>query len=178
MCPCEEDNQDEEITIFDEGESVKVIVDPDSFSSQYPNMIPSVRYKTSANANHNLCKDTFVLNYITYIIDDEHPIKPCIYPKPQHFKGMQLHVQSLAIIIHKVTKDKVCFTALPNTYFLDDDGVLNQSVREGVHICKAMVVPKMPQQPVLTPMHDPLGQNGTMRLYNYIRQFYFWHELK
>ena len=27
-------------------------------------------------------------------------------------------------------------------------------------------------------MHDLLGHNGTMRLYNYIRCFYFWHKLK
>ena len=65
-----------------------------------------------------------------------------------------------------------------NNYFLDDDGVLCQSVREGVLICKAMVGPKMLWQFVLTTMHDLLGHNGTMRLYNYIRQFYFWQELK
>ena len=27
-------------------------------------------------------------------------------------------------------------------------------------------------------MHNLLGHNGTMRLYNYIRWFYFWQELK
>ena len=27
-------------------------------------------------------------------------------------------------------------------------------------------------------MHDLLGHNGTTRLYNYIKQFYFWQELK
>ena len=39
----------------------------------------------------------------------------------------------------------------------------------GSKICKAMVVSKMLQQLVLTMMHNLLGHNGTMRLYNYIR---------
>ena len=82
---------------------------------------------------------------------------------------MQLHDQSLATIIHKLRKDKVCSTGLLNIYFLDDDSVLYQSVREGVHKSKAMVVPKMLQQLVLTTIHHPLGHNGTTRLYNYIR---------
>ena len=55
---------------------------------------------------------------------------------------MQLHDQSLAIIMHKLRKDKVHPTALQNTYLLYDDGVLCQSVREGAHTYKAMVVPK------------------------------------
>ena len=33
-CPCEEDDQDQEITIFDEGESIEVTVNPESFSPQ------------------------------------------------------------------------------------------------------------------------------------------------
>ena len=131
-CPHKEDDQDQEITIFDKGESIKVAVDPDSFSSPDPNMILSVTNKTSTNANHNLDKDTFVLDDITYVIDDGHPIKPQIYLTPQHIKRMQLHNQSWAIILHKLRKDKVCCTALPNTYFLDDDSELYQSVRKKV----------------------------------------------
>ena len=94
-------------------------------------MILSVTNETNANANHNLDKDTFVLDNVTYVIDDGHPIKSQIYLTPQYIKRMQLHYQSLAIIIHKLTKDKVCSTALLNTYILDDNGVLHQSVREG-----------------------------------------------
>ena len=82
------------------------------------------------------------LDDVTYVIDDGHPIKPQIYLMPQNLKGMQLHDQSLAIIIHKLRKDRLCSTTLSNTYFLDDDVVLYWSLREGVHICKAMVVPK------------------------------------
>ena len=115
----------------------------ESFAPQDLNMILSVTNETRANANYYLDKDTFVLDDVTYIIDDGHPIKLQIYLMPQHIKRMQLHEQSLAIIIHKLRKDKVCSTTLLNTYFLDDNGILYQSVREGVQICKAMVVPKM-----------------------------------
>ena len=60
---------------------------------------------------------------------------------PQQIKRIQLHDQSLAIIINKLPKDKVHSTTLPNIYFLDDDNVLYWSVREGVQICEAMVLP-------------------------------------
>ena len=123
-CPHEEDEQNQEVTIFDEGESVKVTADPDSFLSQGLNMILSVTNKSSANENLDIDKDTFVLDDISYMIDDVHPSKPQIYLTPQQFKRMQLHDQSLTIIIHKLRKDKVCPTALLNIYFLDDDSVL------------------------------------------------------
>ena len=119
--PHEEDDQHQEITIFDKEQSIKVAVDPDFFSLPDPNMILSVTNETSPNANHNLDKATFVLDDITYVIDERHPMKPQIYLIPQHIKRMQLHHQSLAIIIHKLRKDKVQSTALPNTYFLGDD---------------------------------------------------------
>ena len=41
-----------------------------------------------------------------------------------------------------------------------------------------MVVPSTLWQLVLTMTNDNLGHNGTTRLYNYIRQFHFWQELK
>ena len=99
-CPCEEDDQDHEITIFDEGESIKVAANPESFTPPDSNMILSVTNEASANANHDLDKNTFVLDDITYVIDDRHPIKPQIYLMPQHMKRMHLHDQSLAIIIY------------------------------------------------------------------------------
>ena len=67
--------------------------------------------------------------------------------------------------------NKVCSTPLSNTYFLNDEGVLYQSVREGEQMYETMVVLSMLRQLVLTMTHDLLGHNGTMRLYNYIRQF-------
>ena len=171
-CPHEEDDWDQEITISDEGECIKVVADQESFAPLDPNMILSVNNTTSVDAGHCLNKDTIVLDDITYVIDVEHPIKPQMYLMPQHIKRMQLHDQSLGNIIHKLRKDNVCSTTLPNTYFLDDDGVLYQSVKEGVQICKAMVVLEMLQQLVLTMIQNLLNHNETMRLYNYIRQFY------
>ena len=131
-------------------------------------MILSVTNETSANANHNLDKDTFFLDDVTYVIDDGHPIKPKIYLTPQHIKRMQLHDQSLTIIIHKLRKDKVCCTALPNTYFLDKDSVLYQSVLEGVHICKAMVVPKtlLQLQPQYMISYATMGLHGCIIILN------------
>ena len=51
-------------------------------------------------------------------------------------------------------------------------------MREDSQTYEAMVVPSKLLQLVLTMTHDLLGHNGTMRLYNYIRQFYFWQILK
>ena len=129
-CPCEEDKQSQKVTIFAKGESVKVTVDPDSFFATDPNMILSVTNKSSANEDHNIDKDTFVLDDVTYMIDDRHPCKPQIYLTLQQFRRRQLHDQSLTIIINRLRKDKVCCTALLNTYFLDNVGVLCQSVRK------------------------------------------------
>ena len=120
----EEDDQDQEITIFDDGESVEVTADPESFTPPDLNMIPTVTNNTSANANHCLDRDTFVLNDVTYVIDDGHPIKPQIYLMPLHIRRIQLQNQSLAIIIKKLRKNKVHSTTLPNTFFLNDDSVL------------------------------------------------------
>ena len=141
-------------------------------------MILSVTDNTNTNTNHYLNKDTFILHDVTRIIDDEHPIKPQIYLTPQHIKRVQLQDQSLAIIINKLRKNQVCSTPLPNTYFLNIKGVLYQSVREWVQMYEAVVVLSMLRQLVLNMTHDLLGHNGTTILYNYIRQFYFWQELK
>ena len=140
-------------------------------------MILTVTDSASTNASH-LNKDLFVLHDVVYVIDDEHPTKPQIYFSPQQIKRIQLKGQSLAIIISKLRKNKVHSTPLLNTYFLNYEGVLFWSVREGVQTYDAMMVPSMLQQLVLTMTHDLLGHNGTTRLYNYIRWFYIWQELK
>ena len=105
-------------------------------------------------------------------------LKPQTYLSPQQIKRIQLKDQSLAIIINKLRKNKVHSTPLLNTYFLNDEGGIYQSVRKGVQTYEAMVVPSMLWQLVLTMTHDLLGHNVTTRLYNYIRCFYFWQELK
>ena len=71
-CPCEEDNQDQLITIFDNGESIKITADPKSFVPLDLNMILTVTDNDSTNASHYLDRDMFVLHNVTYVIDDEH----------------------------------------------------------------------------------------------------------
>ena len=88
-CPCEEDDQNQAITIFDEDESIKITVDPRYFTPPGPNMILHVTDSVSTNASH-LSKDTFILHDVAYIINDEHPTKPLIYFLPQQIKRMQL----------------------------------------------------------------------------------------
>ena len=82
-CPHEGDNQDLEITIFEEGKSVKIMADPESFASPDPNMFLTVTDNINTNANHYLDKDMFVLHDVIYVTDDEHPTKPQIYLAPQ-----------------------------------------------------------------------------------------------
>ena len=124
------------ITIFDKGESIKIAADPRSFAPPDPNMILTVTDSACTDASH-LSKDTFVLHDVTYVIDDEYSTKPQICLSPQQIKRIQLQDQSLAMTISKLRKDKVCSTPLLNTYFLNDEGVLYWSVREGVQICEA-----------------------------------------
>ena len=70
------------------------------------NMILTMTDNTSANANHYLNKDTFILCDVTYVVDDEHPIKPQIYLTPQEITRIELQDQSLAIIVNKLRKNK------------------------------------------------------------------------
>ena len=109
-CPNEKDNQDQEITIFDEGESIEATQDAESFTPSDPNMILTVTDNTSANINHCLDRDMFVLNDVTYVIDNGHPVKSQTYLTPLHNKRIQLQDKSLTIIINKHEKNKVCST--------------------------------------------------------------------
>ena len=65
-CPCEEDNQDQMITIIDEGESIKVIADQESFAPPDLNRILTVTDNINTNASQYLNKDTFVLHDVTW----------------------------------------------------------------------------------------------------------------
>ena len=68
---------------------------------------------------------------------------------------------SLAIIINKLQKGTHPNKPLPNTYFLNTDGVLYCCVRESSQSFEAVVVPKKPYHLVLTIGHDLMGHNGT-----------------
>ena len=93
--PCQEDDKDHKIIIFDEGESIKITADPEPSTTPDLDMIHTVTDNTSANANHYLDKDTFVLNGVIYVIDDEHPIKPQIYLMPQQIKEYNYRISHL-----------------------------------------------------------------------------------
>ena len=69
---------------------------------------------------------------------------------------------SLTIIINKLLKGTQPHKSLPDTYFLNTDGVLYYSVRECSQSFEAGVVPKKLYQLVLTMCHDLMGHNGTM----------------
>ena len=85
---------------------------------------------------------------------------------------------SLALIINKLQKGTQPHKPLPNTYFLNTDGVLYHCISKGFQGFEAIVVPKKLQQLVLTMCHDLMEHNGTMSLYGYIRGFYIWQKLK
>ena len=141
-------------------------------------MIHMVIDNVNCNASQYLNKDTLVLHDVMYEIDDEHPIRPQINLSQQQVKGLPLKDHSLAIIMSKLQKNKVCLTPLLNTYFLKKEGALYQSVREDLQTYEAMLVLSKLQQLVLTTTHNQLGHNGTTILYNYIKWFYFWQKLK
>ena len=101
------------ITIFDEGDSIKITAHPRPFAPLDSNMILTVTDSPSTNASH-LSKDMFVLHDVIYMIDNEYPTKPQIYLSPQQIKRIQLQDQSLAII-SKLRKNRVCSIPLPNT---------------------------------------------------------------
>ena len=76
----------------------------------------------------------------------------------------------LALIINILQKSTQPQQQLPNTYFLNTDGVLYCCVREGSQGFEATVVPKKLYQLALTMCHGLLGHNGTTLLYGYIRR--------
>ena len=64
----------------------------------------------------------------------------------------------------KLQKNKIYSKPLLNTYFLNDEDVLYQSVREDSQTYEAMVVPSKLQQLLLTMPHDLLGHNMTSKI--------------
>ena len=133
-CPCEENDQDQSIMIFDKGEPIKVTMDPKASVSPDPNMIHTVTDNANPNASQGLDNDTFVLHDVTYVIDNEHPTRPQINLSQEQVKRLQLKDHSLAIIMSKLQKHKVCSTPLLNTYILNDEGLLYWRVREVTNI--------------------------------------------
>ena len=111
-------------------------------------------------------------------IFEEDLSKPHVQYTPNQIKHLQMKDPSLAMLSNRLQKGTQFQKPLPNTYFLNADGVLYPSVREGSKSFQAIVVLKKLYQLVLTTCHDLMGHNGTMQLYGYIRRYYFWHKLK
>ena len=88
--------------------------------------------------------------------------KPHIQYTPNRIKHLHTKDPSLAMIINKLQKGIHPHRPLPNTYFLNTDGVLYHCVREGSQSFEAVVVPKKLYQLVLTTCHDLMGHGGTM----------------
>ena len=96
------------VTIFDEGEPNKVTADSKPFMPPDLNMIHMVTDNVNTNASQYPDKDTFVLHDVMYVIDDEHTTRPQINISQQQVKRLQLKDHSLAIIMSKLQKNKVC----------------------------------------------------------------------
>ena len=127
----------------------------------------------SDNEESVIDKHTFQVGDDLY--EDDLP-KLHIQYTPHQNRHLQMKDPSLALIINKLQKCIQPHKPLPNTYFLDTDGVLYHCAREGFQGLEAVVVPKKLYQFVLTTCHDLMGHNGTTHLYGYIR-FYFWQKL-
>ena len=87
---------------------------------------------------------------------------------PHKIKWLQMKDPSLGIIMNKLQKGTHPHKPLPNTYFLNTDGVLNCCVREGSQSFEAVVAPKKLYQLVLTMCHDLMGHNATVWLHKKI----------
>ena len=90
------------------------------------------------------------------ISNEEDLPKPCTQYTPHQIKHLQMKDPSLALIINKLQKGNQPQQILPNTYFLNTDGVIYHCVREGSQGFEAKVVPKKLYQSVLTMCHDQL----------------------
>ena len=69
---------------------------------------------------------------------------------------------SLEITTNILQKGTHPHKPLANTYFLNTDGILYHSIREGYQSFEAVVVPKELYQLVLTRCHDSIRHNGTV----------------
>ena len=88
--------------------------------------------------------------------------EPHIQYTPYQIKWLQMKDPSLVVIMNKLQKGTHPHKPLPNTYFLNTDGILYHCVREDSQSFEAVVVQKKLYQMVLTMCHDLRGHNCTM----------------
>ena len=155
--PLEKPGKEYDITVFDEGETIHEHVQPEDFTPPNPDMVTLV---TDCNNEESVSdKHTFQVGDDIY---EEDLAKPHIQYTPYQIRSLQLKGPSLALIINKLQKGTHPHKPLPNSYFLNTDGILYCCVREGSQSFEAVVVPKKLYQLVLTTYHDLMGHNGTV----------------
>ena len=149
---------------------------PEDFTPPNPDVVTLV---TDSNNEESVSdKHTFQVGDDMYKEDLTLIPTPHIQYTPHQIKWLQLKDPSLAIIMNKLQKGSHPHEPLPNTYFLNRDGVLHHCVREGSQNIEVVVMSKKLYQLVLTSCHGLMRHNGTIGLYGYIRRFYFSQKLK
>ena len=135
--PPEKPDEEFGITIFDEGETIHKHAEPEDFTPPNPNMVTLVTDSNNEESVND--KNTFQIGDDIY---EEDLPKPQIQYTPHQIKHLQMKDPSLAIKINKLQNGTQPHKPLPNTYFLNTDGVLYHCVREGSQDFEAVVVPK------------------------------------
>ena len=124
------------ITTFVEGETIHEHAQPESFTPPHSDMVTVISDPT--NEDSGIDKHTFQVGDELYVEDLP---KPHIWYTPYQMKHLQMKDYSLALIINKLQKGTHPQMPLPNTYFLNTDGVLYCCV-EGSQGFEAIVMPK------------------------------------
>ena len=135
-------------------------VQTEDFTLPTPDMVTLLT--DSKNEESVSDKHTFEVGDDIYEEDLALMPKPHIQYTPHQIKLLQMKDPSLAIIMNMLQKGTNLHKPLPNTYFLNTDGVLYHCVREGSQSFEAVVMPKKLYQLVLTTCHDLMGHNGSM----------------
>ena len=58
-----------------------------------------------------------------------------------------------------------------------DNGIAYRKIKDGSNIFHAVMVPQTLQPCILYKSHNVLGHNGSTRLYNFIKRYYFQRKL-
>ena len=123
--PPENLGEEYSITIFNEGKTILEHAQPEDSTPSNPDMVTLV---TNSNNEESVCdKHTF---QVGDGINEEDLPKPHIQYTLHQIKSLHMKDPSLAIIINKLQKGIHPHKPLPNTYFLNTDGVLYCCVRE------------------------------------------------
>ena len=112
--------------LFDEGETIHGHWQLEDFTHPHPDMVTLISDPHSEESVND--KHTFQVR--DYLYEEDLP-KPHIQYTPHQIKNLQMKDTSPALKINKLQKGTQPQKPLPNTYFLNRDGVLYCCVREG-----------------------------------------------